>query len=180
MKKIVLKIILVALTLGIVSCEDSDNTIDGLLDDVITGAFIRTLDDENDELNLNDPSSTIGILVEEQDEEFGGLFASLDIYVIFDGDITTEEALLTTYTPSDATETTNGLPGLTLGSSFAEMLSATGVDASEVFNNDKMELRLVLNLTDGRSYTNTDNNNDVINGEYFSSPMEYTVRVKDL
>jgi hypothetical protein len=180
MKKIVLKLMLVALTVGLVSCEDGDNTIDNLFANTETGAFVRTLEEISDEVNLNDPSSAYAIRVEVQDEKFGDLFQSLDIYVIFDGDVTTTEALLATYTPSDATNSDNDLPELMLSSTFAELASAAGVPQSDVMNNDDFDLRLVLNLTDGRSYTDTDVNGNVSGGQYFQAPMAYGLKAKDL
>jgi len=171
---------LVALTLSVVSCSESDNTIDNLLDNVETGAIVRTLEEISDELNLNDTSSSYAIRVEEQDEEFGALFGSLDIYVTFDGDVERPETLLKTYTPADATESDNGLPELMLSSTYAEFLSALGLDQSVVQNNDRMELRLELKLTDGRVFSNDDVNADVSGAGYFNAPMEYTLRVKDL
>jgi len=180
MKKIVLKLMLVALTVGLVSCEDSDNTIDNLFANTQTGAFVRTLETVTEEVNLNDPSSAYEIRVEVQDEQFGDLFQSLDIYVIFDGDITTPEALLTTYTPSDAGNSDNDLPELTLSSTFAELASAAGVPQSDVMDGDDFDLRLVLNLTDGRSYTDTDVNGNVSGGQYFQAPMAYGIEASDL
>lgn len=171
---------LVALSLGVVSCSEGDNTIDDLLDNVETGAIVRTLEEISVELNLNDPASVYEIRVEEQDEEFGGLFASLDIYVTFDGDVELPETLLTTYTPADATESDNDLPELLLTSSYSDFLAVLGLDPSLVMNNDKMELRLELKLTDGRVFSNDDVNADVGGAGFFNAPMEYSVRVKDL
>ena len=180
MKKIVLKLMLVALTVGFVSCQDGDNSIDELFANTQTGAFVRTLEEIKDEVNLNDPADAYAIRVEVQDEQFGDLFQSLDVYVIFDGDITTPEALLATYTPGDATNSDNDLPELLLTSTFAELASAAGVPQGDVMNNDDFDLRLVLNLTDGRSYTDSDVNGNVSGGQYFQSPMAYGIKAKDL
>lgn len=185
MKNSIYKFFLIALTFTTFSCSDSSNhIIDVLLDTYTTGAFIRTLDIISDELDLNDTSSFMEIVVEEQDEEFGGLLESLEIMITFvdrsDPDNNTVEVLGRTYLPSDfTTNPDSGLPMTTLMFTYDELLNITGADQSIIAHNDQMDLRLVLNLTDGRSFTNTDVNGNVSAGLFFQAAMFFSIKIKD-
>ena len=184
MKNLIYKFFLIALTFTTFSCSDSSNhIIDVLLDTYTTGAFIRTLDIISNELDLNDTSSFLEIVVEEQDEEFGGLLESLEIMITFvdrsDDTNNTVEVLGRTYLPSDFTTSPNGLPMTTLMFTYDELLTITGADQSIIENNDQMDLRLVLNLTDGRSFTNTDVNGNVSAGLFFQAAMFYSIKIKN-
>lgn len=182
MKNIVLKCMVFIFALGVVSCQDDNSVIGEVFDNTTTGAFIRTLEEIQNEFDIDNPSSEFDILVEEQDEEFGALLGTLDIFVSFDGDnATTEEVLLKTYVASEFTPSeVNNLPSINLRGSYAELLAATGVDASIVNINDDFDIRLVLNLTDGRSFTDTDMGANIIGTAFFNAPMAYNIRVKDL
>ncbi len=184
MKNSIYKFFLIALTFTTFSCSDSSNhIIDVLLDTYTTGAFIRTLDVISDELDLNDTSSFMEIVVEEQDEEFGGLLESLEIMITFvdrsDPDNNTVEVLGRTYLPSDFTTSSNGLPMTTLMFTYDELITITGADQSIIAHNDQMDLRLVLNLTDGRSFTNSDVNGNVNAGLFFQAAMFYSIKIKN-
>ena len=67
-------------SLLVVSCVDSENTIDTVLD-YETGAILRTISVNNAVLNSSDPNSTFSVTVEEQDEADGALFAQVNVYV---------------------------------------------------------------------------------------------------
>lgn len=185
MKNSIYKFFLIALTFTTFSCSDSsDHIIDVLLDTYTTGAFIRTLEIISDELDLNDTSSFMEIVVEEQDEEFGGLLESLEIMITFidrsDETNNTVEVLGRTYLPSDfTTSPDNGLPMTTLLFTYDELLTITGADQSIIAHNDQMDLRLVLNLTDGRSFTNTDVNGNVSAGLFFQAAFFYRIKIKN-
>ena len=184
MKNSIYKFFLITLIFTTFSCSDSsDHTIDVLLDTFTTGAFIRTLDKISDELDLNDTSSFMEIVVEEQDEEFGGLLENLEIWVTFidrsDDTNNTVEVLARTYLRSDFTTSPNGLPMTTLMFTYDELLTITGADQSIIAHNDQMDLRLVLNLTDGRSFTNSDVNGNVSAGLFFQAPFFYSIKIKN-
>ena len=187
MKKNQIKI---AFFLGIfalsVACEET-TTVDEVLDEVGTGAILRTRDETNnlvydDETKAFTEDSEYSLILEEQDEEGGALLQSVDIFVNFqdnsteeadDTDITTEETLLQTLSASDFTQGERGLPETSLSYTADELVAATGIDESQVFGKDRFEFRLVLTLTNGEVYTNTDVGGPVSGGSYFASPFEY-------
>lgn len=179
-----------ALLLGLfiisLACEET-TTVDQVLEEVGTGAVLRTRDETNnlvfnDETKSFTPESNYVLFLEEQDEENGALLESVDIFVNFqdnsteeadDTDITTEETLLQTLSASDFSEGERGLPVITLTYTADQLVEITGIDESQIFGKDRFEFRMVLALTNGQSYTNTDVGGPVTGGAYFAAPFEY-------
>ncbi|WP_343485506.1 hypothetical protein [Allomuricauda sp. d1] len=185
MKRYYSKIAIVGLALiAFFACETDDKVVDGILEEVGTGAVIRTIDEDNDlvfndETDSFDPGSAYTLVLEEQDEEGGALLESVEIYVNFDDnseggtDISTSEVLLQTLQASDFSAGDRGLPQVTVSYTSDELVSATGIDESLVIGKDRFEFRLVLTLTNGEVYTNSDVGGPVSGGAYFSAPFEY-------
>ncbi|TAI49682.1 hypothetical protein [Flagellimonas allohymeniacidonis] len=166
------------------ACETDDKIVDGVLADVGTGAIIRTIDEDNDlvyndETDAFDAGSTYALVLEEQDEENGALLSSLDIFVNFDDnssggtDMTTAEVLLETLQASDFSSGDRGLPQVSVSYTSDELVTATGIDESMIVGKDRFEFRLVLTLTNGEVYTNSDVGGPVSGGAFFSAPFEY-------
>ena len=162
------KIAVLGLALAtLVACESDDKIVDTILAEVGTGAVIRTIDETND-LVYNDVTASFDagsaytLVLEEQDEEQGGLLESVEIFVNFDdnstagGDMTTTEVALQTLQASDFSTGSRGLPQATVSYTSDELVAATGIDESMIVGKDRFEFRLVLNLTNGEVFTNTD------------------------
>ncbi|NLP58774.1 hypothetical protein [Lutibacter sp. B1] len=181
MKKIINKIILVALVFSAISsCKDPDNAIYDVFDDTTQGAILRTLDYVSVNFNLFDPSSTFEVVIEEQDVENGALLSKVDVYVSFednkdDGtDYSKPEILVTSFDASEFTKSANGLPSTSIFTTLSETLAALKLADGEYNGGDLFYFRLELVLTDGRTFS-SDDSSAALSGSYFSSPYEYKV-----
>ncbi|PRX53692.1 hypothetical protein [Flagellimonas meridianipacifica] len=183
------KIAVLSLALAtLFACESDDKIVDTILEEVGTGAIIRTIDEDND-LVYNDittsfdAGSVYTLVLEEQDEEEGALLESVEIFVNFDDrsfeeagdadDMTTSEVPLRTLQASDFSTGDRGLPQITVTFTSDELVSTTGIDETMIIGKDRFEFRLVLNLTNGETFTNTDVGGPVSGGAFFSAPFEY-------
>ena len=167
----------------LLGCTEKDNTVDKVFQDTVYGAILRTTQTISTSYNAFDPSSLFSIMLEEQDEEMGNLLASVDIYISFEDnqedamDKSVSEVLLINIPASDFTTGDNGLPVIQFERSLAEAASAVGISDSDYSGGDRFIYRMVLNLTDGRSYTNTDYGGTVSNSSFFRPPLIYYVGV---
>lgn len=187
MKNYIKYLALSALAFGIFSCDDGgDEQIDGLLDTVETGAILRTVEVLANELPIGAEGSQFSIIVEEQDEQDGGLLQSVDVFATFadnseeDGDTTGanfSEFAVTTIDASAFMPGPFGLPRAPIVISADELNAGAGVTGDQLFGGDTFSIRLVLNLTDGRSFTSTDVNGNIAGGSFFLSPFAYTATV---
>ena len=193
MKTYVNKILLLGLITGIISCETEDKIVDVILEDVGTGAVLRTRDETNnlvfnDETDAFDDDASYSVVLEAQDVEGGTLLQSVDISVAFDDNSLTEEeeesddalkGMSTALTPletlsaDDFANGERGLPETTISYTADELIAATGIDESMVVGKDRFEFQLTLTLTNGEVYTSDDVGGPVSGGAYFSAPFEY-------
>ncbi len=181
MKKI--SVFLLALsTTFFISCETDDKVVDQVIDNFTVGAVLRTRNQQGSPYNAFVPGSVWTVTVEEQDEQFGGLLESVDLYISFTdnqddpNDSSVPEQLLATFAASEFGTSSRGLPELTFTTTLQESATAVGIGTG-YSGGDVFSYRFVVNLTDGRSFTNTDANNGVLGGSYFSSPYKYDVTV---
>lgn len=159
------------------SCEDSDAVVDQVVADTQAGAVLRTIDVLSNTLNRSIPSTTFSVEVEEQDEESGALFESVDIFVSIrdltpDNGTTVKEALVKTIPASAFTTGPVGLPRAILSATFGEAEAAMGIDDTEHSPGDLFVFELRLNLTDGRTFGAADAAG-IITGGYWASPYKY-------
>ena len=168
------------------SCE-SDEQIDTLIDTVERGAILRTVSLISNELPIGVTTAEFSVELEEQDQENGALLQSVDVFVTFNdgsedegdssGGIVGQEVAAGTISADQFTTGPNGLPRTTLTLPLTQLLSLVNLTNDDIFGGDTFVTRLVLNLTDGRSFTNTDVNGNVASGSFFVSPFIYTTRV---
>lgn len=184
MKNIYKTTICAALVALLASCEADEKIVDQVLAQTTTGAVVRTRSQSN-RLVYNDitasfaPASTFSLTLEVQDEEGGALLDQVEIFVNFDDnseggpDMSTPEVLLQTLVPTDFTQGSRGLPETSVSYTSDELVTITGIDEALIVGKDRFEFRLVLTLTNGQVYTNTDVGGPVSGGAYFSAPFEY-------
>ncbi|MEB3344887.1 hypothetical protein U6A24_05415 [Aquimarina gracilis] len=190
-------ILLAAITLG---CDSDDKTVDVILDTFTSGGVLRTIDIDNNmvynDLTMQfDNDANYTLTLEEQDNQNGGLLSEVEIYTRFientrvdtnndgkiddkDDDLSTEEGLIRTLTASDFQTGERGVPTSVITFTAAELVSFTGVNESLIQGSDDFELRFILKLTDGRTFSVDDANGNVSGGSYFSSPYTYRTTVK--
>ena len=171
MKKI---IYLLSIITVFISCTESENTIDFVLDNFEQGAVIRTISSEGDYNFYDTANSIFSATIEEHDNENGALMQNVEIYVSLNGG---SEALLQTLQPGEFTTGPTGLPRTNIKVSFADAVSVLGLDSSQYTGGDSIGIRLKLNLTDGRSFS-SDNVTGSMTGSYFASPYAYNMVIK--
>ncbi|NAY93020.1 hypothetical protein GTQ34_13935 [Muricauda sp. JGD-17] len=169
----------------VLACSDDDKTIDILLPNVERGAIIRTVNINPNSFNIFDPNSPWTLTMEYQDDENGGLLSSVDVYINFvdnndfNGNTTSTETLFTTVPASEFSTGPFGLPRATFSLVYQEVLNALGVpnDSNAIFGGDQINVRLVANLTDGRTFTNTDVAANISGGSFFQAPFNYLATI---
>lgn len=183
MKKILKFSLILTLIISFNSCSEGDVVIDSVLDNTTSGAVLRTITPATNQFAIGTPDfENIGfsVEIEEQDNQNGALLDNVQVYVSFRDDsegTTTNESLFTTVDASAFnTSTEFGLPRYTLNMTAGDMLGLSSVTEDDLFGGDIFFIRLVLNLTDGRSFSN-DNAGPSITGGFFSSPFIYAVNV---
>lgn len=185
MMKINLRLFTIAAisSLFITSCDDGDKIIDDILDTTERGAILRTVEVFGNDYDRFDTSSSFGFTIEEQDVQNGDLLDKVDIFANFvdntdhNGTIAPAEILVKTLSASDFTDGEFGLPRATYESSFSDALSALGVVEGQFDGGDAILFRLLLTLTDGRTFTNT-GNTQTLTGSFLSSPFQYNKTIK--
>ena len=165
------------------SCDDDGGkVIDEVFSSTTRGAVLRTLESHG-VYDRFDTSSVFGFTFEEQDYEGGALMEKVDLYISFEdntednGDSTVDEILIQTYTPEDFTEGDFGLPVASYESTLANALSLLGLEEGDFDGGDAIQYRLVLTLTDGRTFSN-DDSTGTITGSFFNAPFFYGPVIK--
>ena len=183
MKKHYLLICAAVFGLFAVSCEkDSNNTIDQVLDGVDSGAVLRTINVISGELPVGVEGAKFEVEVEAQDNQGGDLLQSVDVYVALtdnspdNGDSSAAEVQIGTVDRAAFSPGPFGLPRGTISVTLTEMLTALGVAEEDLFGGDVFNVRLSMNLTDGRIFS-TDNAGGIITGGFFNSPFQYAPTV---
>lgn len=173
MKNLFTKIFAVIAVVGLASCEEVDNAIYDVQDGVTRGAAIRTLEVVSGDFNVFDPSSAWEIVVEEQDEEFGGLLSEINVYASYtdalDSGASVAESMIGSVSASEMTTSANGLPSTTLRYELGEVASLIGASYT---GGSYFTFRLEAVLTDGRTFS-ADDASGSMQGSFFSSPYAY-------
>lgn len=169
------------------SCEDDDATVTQEVQGVVErGAVLRTLDAVSTTYNAFDVTSLFEIVIQAQDEQDGRLMQSVDVFIRFDdrtpdngsGDENDRaEQLVTSIAASEFTIDEFNLPRTTISVPLSDALSAFGMTTANFTGGDRFIVRLALNLTDGRVFTEGDANASVGSGSFFRSPFVYFVDI---
>jgi hypothetical protein len=179
MKKLFIYISLITL---IVSCsKDFSSEIEGyemmsdyMLSEFTKGAALRTISQSGEYQASNPSGSIVSWILETHDAEEGGLTDNVEIYLSYNGSFSgrpsTSEVFFKTISRSEMYDGAVGLPRLDVSLSLSEALSTMGL--SEFGGGDIVNVRYVLNLTDGRSFSRT-NVTGSMTGVYFRSPYLY-------
>jgi len=176
----ILKFLLLALLIH--SCSDSDKVIDGVFDDVESGAVLRTISVNNATLNSSEPDSEFSVTIEEQDAQDGSLLESVDVHVTMNdltpdnGESVADDVFVKSIPASMFEPGPFGLPRATLNMTFSEAVSAMGFTPADYAPGDSFVVDLKLNLTDGRQF-NAENTASVVSGGFFSSPFRYNTLI---
>ncbi|MEP1985582.1 MAG: hypothetical protein ABJJ07_18075, partial [Maribacter dokdonensis] len=162
--------------------DDGDKVIDTVFDETTRGAVLRTIEADGI-FDRFDTSTTYGFTFEEQDYEDGDLLEKVDLYISFEdnteanGDSTVDEILIETFLPADFTDGEFGLPRASYETTLANALSQLGLVEGDFDGGDAIQFRLILTLTDGRTFTN-DDSTGTITGSFFNAPYFYAPIIK--
>ncbi len=166
--------------LGMISCQESDNVIDTVLETTQQGAVLRTLEVVSGTMNSSLPDSEFAVMVEEQDNQGGNLLEQVNLYVTIDdntpanGTTAGVKTLVKSFMPSDFTPGPFGLPRATLSTTFGESAAALGLTFADYAPGDIFVVDLELLLTDGRVFDNSSASGST-SGGFYSSPFRYSV-----
>lgn len=181
MKKLKLYFILALIGTWVVSCSEDDKLTVVIQENAERGAVLRTISNDPNAFVFDDESSVWTITIEEQDHEDGALLGSVDVlvnYVDLTGNgVSATESQVATVNASDFVGDVNGLPRATFSLTYGEVLAALGLPFDTAYASDAIAIRLVLNLTDGRSFTDTDLTGTVQGGSFFASPFAYQANI---
>ena len=190
MNKIFHLLSILLLVVVIVNCSNDDLPSSQFLN-AERGAVLRTVEFRSAEFRRNDPSSSIDILIEEQDVENGDLLDFVQVFIAFqdntaDGnDLSTPEILFDTV--DDDAFNLEGiiippgnqpLPRTVLNYSFGQMMEALGVPLSAANCTDQILIRTELFLTDDRSFSFSSIGPSIGGfGSFFSSSFCYNINI---
>ena len=172
----------------IIGCSDSDKVFDDITENITQGAVLRTIEVLSNSVAINSADNQFvdgelfSVILEEQDQEDGSLLGSVDVLIGYvdnstDGANTIPERLFTTINASEFATGDFGLPRTQFSATAADMQTFLGLQSDQIgFGGDQFSIRFVLNLTDGRSFSNN-NNSGTITGSFFSSPFLYSADV---
>ena len=147
---------------------------DYMLSEFEKGVALRTISQTGEYQASNPSGSVMNWILEPHDAEEGGLTESVEIYLSYNGSFSgrasTSEVLYKTISRSEMYDGDVGLPRFDVSLSLSEALGVMGL--SSFGGGDIVNVRYVLNLTDGRSFSRT-NVTGSMTGVYFRSPYLY-------
>ena len=165
----------------LLACSEDDKLTVEIQDSIERGAVLRTIANDPNSFTFDNTDSEWTITLEEQDLEDGALLSSVDVFVDYvdltGNGVSTTETQITTVDASEFEDGVNGLPRATFSLTYGDVLATLGLIFDPSYASDAINIRLVLNLTDGRSFTNTDFSGQVAGGSFFSSPMNYRANI---
>ena len=183
-KKIIYLPLLLSVLFFTQGCEE-DKIVDEVFDATTRGAILRTLEiGGNTFFNAFDTTTDYSVRFEAQDHQNGALLESVDGYISFvdrtsaNGDSSTSEQLDFSIPASSFTTSSNGLPESGFNYVMSDMITSLGLSASDYTGGDQFKVRLVYNLTDGRSFSEDDASGNIASGSFFQSPYAYLIDVK--
>jgi hypothetical protein len=183
MKKIFKSLSILILTVLVFSCTEGDNPIDTVLNDVTSGAALRTVQIASPAIALGDPTGKFEVKLEVQDAQNGAATDKIDVYASFkdnniaDGNNTKVEKIIKSIPSTSFVAGTRELPFANVVVTTAELKTTLGLTDSQFTGGDQFVIRLAQVLKDGRVFTRANSNSNVVGGAYFSSPFQYNANV---
>jgi len=161
------------------SCEEGDQTVDYVFDNVTRGATLKTLEIISPNFDFGDPSVEWSVLVEYRDHVDGTNLSEVGVYVTHVGaNGASPEVFVKSIPESDFTgngPAPESFPQGEVKATLSEVLTALGFQEGDYEATDQFQIRLELVLKDGRSFTNNASGN-VAGGSFFSSPFAYSAQ----
>ena len=147
---------------------------DYMLKEYTQGAALRTISQSGEYQASNPSGSNMSWVLEPHDTEMGGLTENVEMFISYNGSFSgrasTSEVLYKTFARADMYEGDVGLPRFDVSLTLSEALNFMGL--SSFGGGDIVNVRFVLNLTDGRSISRSAVTGSMT-GSYFKSPFLY-------
>lgn len=166
------------------SCEEPDNAINYVLDNVRNGAVLRTRAINNSVYDVQSPATPISYVLEMQDGNEGELLDRVDVFLSFvdrtseNGDNSTSSVLFKTLSASDFTQGERGYPVTELTITTQELLENTNLTTDEISCTDKFVIDLTLHLTNGLAFNHENSIGPIISYPgSINSPFSYDIYV---
>jgi len=140
---------------------------DYMLKEYTQGAALRGVSVTGEFQAATPNTSVVNWVLEPHDNQMGGLTESVEMFISFNSG---SELLLRSWNRSDMYDGPVGLPRFDTSLTLNEALSALGQTTFR--GNDVVNVRFVLNLTDGRSISRSAVTGSMT-GSYFRSPFLY-------
>lgn len=179
------QVLLLLITLVLLqSCTDEEKAIETVFAETERGAVLRTIERVNENFIDGDLTSTFSILIEEQSIETDNQFENVVIFLkhidrLPNGFGTESTEVVLRNIASDEFFTgSDGLPRLALEITYQEVLELLNLDVNTIDPGDQFELRMVLTLNDGRSFSNDSASSPILTDFcFFKSPYRYVINV---
>ncbi|MEM1259543.1 MAG: hypothetical protein AAGH81_13495 [Bacteroidota bacterium] len=177
---------LLGMSLLHISCEDGDQVVDQITDDIARGAILRTITFETNEIAVGSSDYVFEVEFEIEDEENGTKVTDIEVYLSFDDntveegetDLSGEEVFIETISTANFTVGPFGFPrgGYSMG--LAEMLATFSLQPEDIYvtGGDEFTFRFEILLDDGRSFSLEDNTS-TLTGAFLNSPFVYSTIV---
>jgi hypothetical protein len=127
------------------------------------------------------------LTLEADDAENGGQLESVDFYVSSTdndpenaGDAAETGDPIRSFLASDFTsDDGTGLPRISTAFTSTELLNALGISGDDLGEGDTVNLRWVLNLTTGKSFSTDNTGLNVTGGAFYNSPFQRNIIIQD-
>lgn len=168
----------------LLACNEDEKAVDIVFSDAQVGGVLRTQSIDNLTFNTTQPELPVAFTLEYQDGQTTSLLSDVEIFISFvdntleNGDNSKSAEPYTILTNQDFTEGVNGLPVTDILINTQELLDLLNLNIPQISCTDKFVIDLQLNLTDGRSFSNSNTNGPIIGfGSALNSPFTYDVIV---
>jgi hypothetical protein len=178
------KYIIALLVLLMSACSVEDpNPME--LENVEYGAILRTIAEPSGSYRYDKlaktmlPNQKYQVILEEDDPQRGKLLGSVDVFIKHRrGAAVTSEVKLRTIAASEFTaDPETKLPRTTVTVTAEEAKTALGLTDANLEGGDAFEIRFLLTLTDGRTFTNANASEPIRGTAFFASPFLYRATV---
>lgn len=193
MKKIFKNISILSLFLIALSCSDADKEVDGVFDGTTSGGLLRTIEINGTVVQtgvvFNSAPITYGadntpftLLLEAQDNKNGDLLDRIDVSLAYvnnsNGPVpSTDELFWKSFDASELSLGPNGYPRLNFATTLSEIRNFFSLTEAQYSGSDQFLVVFTYVMKDGRKFTYTNSNSNVVGGVYMRSPFKYILNV---
>lgn len=149
----------------------------------INGAYVRQVSVASGFFNFFDlTNAKYTVTLEVSDAGNGTLFSSIDVFASFKDVVNgaankTEKKITTIPSSAFSNSATTGLPNTTYSIKLSEIQAALGVPNSAILPTNTFTFRYVVNMKDGRTFSDTNSSGNLLAGPFYSSPFSNAIGI---